>query len=332
MYALFRHLIAEYGLGAYFRENKSEFTFTCLNGSQIILQGLDDVEKIKSIFGITDIWVEEASEITEDDYKQLNLRMRGGDHPKRMLFSFNPISRLHWLKEHFFDQARSNVRVTHTTHKDNRFLDTDYRQELEALKDIDPYFYAVYCLGEWGELGNLVFSNYVIESFRYEWDDYDEQTVGVDFGYNDPSAIILLGWKDDELYVHDELYARGLTNTELIDAARNIVIDGDTIMTADSAEPDRISEFQQAGFNMMPAKKGKDSVRHGIDFLKRVKIHIHSERCPSTAREIQEYKWKEDKDGNVLDEPIGYNDHAIAAIRYGIEQRRLARDLEVAWL
>lgn len=319
VFALLNTIITEEGWGSTFNVHKTDMTFTHANGGQILLQGLDDVEKVKSISGITDIWIEEAPEITEDDFKQLNLRLRGGTLPKRIILTFNPINQLNWLKRYFFDIKRDNARITKSTYQDNVFLDEEYKAELEGLIS-DPYFYKVYTLGEWGELGNLVFTDFVIEDFAYTEDDLENVVQGVDFGFNHPSAVVRWGFKDGEVYAFDELYQSGLTNTQLIQAVqefdpehrRNHYI-------ADSAEPARILEFRQAGFFMEAAIKGKGSVRHGIDFLRRHRMHIHKLRCPNLASEVQMFKYKEDRDGNVLDEFVEFKDDAIAASRYAFE-------------
>ena len=131
---------------------------TFRNGSEIIFAGLDDVEKLKSIHGITGIWIEEASEIYEDDFDQLDIRLRD-DCPyyKQIIVTFNPISINHWLKKRFFDRKDTRVRIHESTYKDNRFLKENERQTLEAFKETNPYYYTVYCLGMWGVIGKTYF-------------------------------------------------------------------------------------------------------------------------------------------------------------------------------
>lgn len=323
VWALLDYVHQEMGLSGIVHKGITDFTFTTILGSQIICTGLDDPEKLKSIFGITDVWIEEATELTPDDFRQIDLRLRGGQLHKRIILSFNPVSVLSWVKEEFFDRPKDNAHLSHTTYHDNRYLDEAYREELEKLKDIDEYFYTVYALGEWGLLGNRIFSNYVVEDFDYGEDDLEMTTGGMDFGFNHPSAIERAGFKDGELYIYAEVHERGLINSQLIERA--VALYGDPrdreLIKADSAEPDRIKEFNEAGFDVIGAKKGKDSVRMGIDYLKRLKIHIHRSNCPGIAREFDSYKWREDKDGNVLDEPVGFNDDGIAALRYAVEEQ-----------
>lgn len=317
VYALFEEIIQNNNLSQYFTFNKSEMNISCYTGSKIICEGMDNPDKIKSIVGVTDIWEEEGNELSYDDHKQLNLRMRGGHLPKRIIISLNPVSQLSWVFEHFFQKPKDNVIIHHTTYRDNKFLDDAYKQELENLKDIDQYFYKVYTLGEWGVLGNLIFHNYVIEDFNIKIED---EYFGADFGFNHPSVLLRAGLYDGELYVLDELYLRQRTNQELRQAGE--FWDPDYrwhIYTGDSAEPDRIKEFNDNGWFMEGAQKGKDSVKHGIDFLRRYKIHIHKTNCPNLASEMQTYKYRETRDGQVLDEPVPINDDCISALRYAVE-------------
>ena len=128
------------------------------SGSEILFSGLDDVEKLKSIYNITGIWIEEASELLESDFNQLDIRLRGETASyKQIILTFNPVSALHWLKSRFFDVRREGARVHESTYRDNRFLDDEAKKVLEDFKTTDAYYYAVYCLGEWGVTGKTVF-------------------------------------------------------------------------------------------------------------------------------------------------------------------------------
>lgn len=161
-FALFRQVISAWGLDDLFRVNQTDMRITCeITGNSVIFKGLDNREKIKSITfqkgELTDIWVEEATELDQEDFNQLDVRLRGKGTKKQIVLSFNPIHALHWLKKRFFDQRDERATVLHTTYKDNRFLDADYVQMLEGFRDSDPYYYAVYCLGQWGVYGKTIF-------------------------------------------------------------------------------------------------------------------------------------------------------------------------------
>ena len=161
-YALLKQIITKWNLSKYFKTNESDLRIKCLlNDNEIIFAGLDDVEKLKSITfsrgELTDIWIEEASEIQESDFNQLDVRLRGKGTHKQIMLSFNPIDINHWLKRRFFDNLNENVCIVHSTYKDNNFLDEDYKKLLESYKETDEYYYNVYCLGHWGVLGKTVF-------------------------------------------------------------------------------------------------------------------------------------------------------------------------------
>jgi phage terminase large subunit len=159
-FSLLRGIISDWGMTSIFDVNKTDMTITCkLNGNKIMHAGLDDVEKMKSVHGITGIWIEEASEIEQQDFQQLDLRLRGHTtNYKQIMVSFNPISSLHWLKTVFFDNKKENTTVSHSTYLNNIFIDDAYRQVLEDMKEQDEYYYMVYALGEWGIVGKTIFN------------------------------------------------------------------------------------------------------------------------------------------------------------------------------
>jgi phage terminase large subunit len=162
-FAQLRGQLAEFYPTAGAKINQSDMRIAFPNGSEILFAGLDDVEKLKSIYNITGIWIEEASEITEADYNQLTIRLRGETkYYQQIILSFNPISITHWLKKRFFDRQDPEVRTHRSTYKDNRFLPEKDRQVLEAFRETDPYYYQVYCLGEWGVTGKTVFDGQAV--------------------------------------------------------------------------------------------------------------------------------------------------------------------------
>lgn len=175
-------------------------------------------------------------------------------------------------------------------------------------------------------IGNVVFTNYVIEDFAYDLANFDAVYQGQDYGFNHPFAFELVGTKDGELYIFDEVYKRQRTNGELIEDSRQY-FEGRKILesvqrgttTGDSAEPDRIKEWNQNGWRVIASKKGPGSERFGIDFMKHHRMHIHRERCPGIAAEIPIFKYREDKNGNVLEEFVDFKNDGIAAVRYATE-------------
>jgi phage terminase large subunit len=318
--ALILHIFDEWGLTGLYSYNKADSAIVFYNGSIILFTGLDDVGKLKSIQGITGIWFEEADEGTIDDVTQLNLRLRGQSAvKKRFYLTFNPVSVLHWLKAEFFDKPTHNARTIHATYRDNPYLDDEYRQELESMDD--PYYAAVYREGKWGVLGNVVFTNIIVDDFDYQPEEFENVCYGMDFGFAHASAIECIGFKDGEIYSFDELWGKGWTNQEFIAYAQEKF--GAKLknmqFTADSAEPDRIKEWNQAGVWVRSAQKGTGSVKFGVDFLSRNTWHIHRSKCPNLAREVSSFKRREDRDGNAIDSFVELNDDAIAASRYATE-------------
>ena len=320
-----RKVISENELSKLFKLNKTNMTIRCVNGARIITSGLDDSEKLKSIEGINRIWIEEANEVTEQDYLQLDLRMRGkqnsiGKAGFQMVLTFNPISELHWLKKKFIDVGIENSYILKTTYKDNPFLDRNYIKTLLELKDQDYQYYKIYCLGEWGSLGNLVFSNWEKQDLSDRMDSFDNIYNAIDWGFSsDPTAYVRVHLNKDrkELYILDELYLRERHIDDIAEELKQIGINRE-IITCDSAEPRSIADLVRKGFNAVGADKGKGSLSHGIKWLQGYKIIVH-ESCTNMMNELSTYKWREDSDGNKLPKPLDKNNHLIDALRYALE-------------
>ena len=324
---LMRQIIGQWDMWSVFRSNISSSTLTCIaNGNQMKFVGLDDIEKIKSVTfengPLTDILIEEATEITEVDFNQLNLRLRGlARQPFQMTLCFNPVSDTHWMKRRFFDNPgpkRKEITIHETTYHDNRFLDKAYKEELEALKYEDKTYYEVYALGNWGSIGNLVFRNIEYGKSPYGLLDYDAVYAGHDFGFNHYDAIELIGMKDGVKYSIRELYIRHMTNDEImVENEKRGVLEKWRECICDSAEPKGIKDWSKNGYNVKGAKKGPDSVFATIGWLNKGRWVIDPEACPGLTSEVGSYKWREDKDGNPLDEPVKFKDDAVAACLAG---------------
>lgn len=296
-----------------YMENKTEQVLQLPRRNEIYFRGLDDAEKIKSS-EFNYIWMEEATEFDYEDYLQLKLRLRRATNSVNQMFlTFNPVAG--WTQKQFFEQENDDVAILHTTYVDNPFLDSEYTKMLELLKEQDKAYYQIYTLGEYAKLKNKVYNNYVI--VKDVPAKFDEIVYGLDFGYNNPTACLKVGIKDDDIYILDELYETHLTNEDLIEKLKDFIDNRYDEIYSDT-EPDRIKEIERAGFNIRAAKKAKQKVANGIDLLKRKKIYIH-EDCINTIDEIKNYKYKEDSKGNILDEPVKFKDHAMDAMRYACE-------------
>jgi phage terminase large subunit len=327
-------VISKWGVSHLFNSNKSEMVITCKNGYQILFTGLDDTEKVKSITPkkgvITDIWIEEATETDHQSVKELYKRQRGGraDVPKRMTLSFNPILQSHWIYTEYFnpvawadDQTEYNgddLSILKTWYVHNEFLTEDDIKDL--LNEKDEYYRSVYTFGNWGVLGNVIFTNWRTEDLSDMYNQFTSMRFGLDFGFSqDPAALICTHYdkRTETIYIFDELYERGLTNHMLATEIKSIISSG--YITCDSAEPKSIAELQGYGINAIPAAKGRDSVIHGVQWLQQKNIVI-DKRCVNVRNEFQQYKWREDKNGNALRQPLDANNHAIDALRYAYEQ------------
>lgn len=327
-FALIRRTISDWNLQSLFKINKSDMVITCENGNQIMFAGLDDPEKLKSITfergDLTDIWIEEANEVSEDAFDQLDLRLRGKNKiPFQIGLTYNPVSALHWIKKRFHDAIVPNNINLKTTYLDNKFIDEEYKAKLEALKETSPILYNIYALGEWGVLGNLVYSNYEVREFE---DDFDRHYNGLDWGYNDPAAGLRMGYRDQVIYIIDEFYVTEKDNPELMEVAEKIWNKSDMI-TADSAEPKSIKEWKKEGWRIRGAKKGRDSVRYGIGWIRSHKMVIHP-RCQNFINEIQAYAYRQDRYGNTMEEPVDYKNHNMDCMRYGLEELMRERNID----
>lgn len=305
------------------RVNRSDFEIELPNGSIFIFKGLDDPEKIKSIDGITDIVIEEATELTEDDFTQLNLRLRALVDNLQIYLMFNPISKKNWVYDYFFvRELPLNVKIIKTTYLDNKFLSEEYRQELERLKDRNPAYYRIYCLGEFATLDKLVFPTYTTKIISEEDIKGLKRWIGLDFGYiNDPSALVW-GFIDTvakKIYVTGEYVKRGMRNDEIAETIINLGLHKDKSF-GDSAEPKSIDEIKSKGVNIEPTVKGKDSVIHGIQWIQQYELII-DERCFKVIEELDNYTWQKDKKtGEYINEPVDCFNHTIDAIRYGLNK------------
>lgn len=330
-YAELTGAIYRLGLDKYFECRLSPLQIRCINGNMIIFRGVNDEkqrEKLKSITfqkgKLTDVWIEEATELTQSDFEIIDDRLRG-NLPKGQFYqikmTFNPVNKNHWIKKQFFDRQDENTLTCHSSYLDNRFIDDAYKARMQRRKEVDPDGYRIYGLGDWGEIGGLVLKNWEVADISQNANDYDDVAIGQDFGFNHANAILQLAIKDDDIYILKEIYVYEKDTSEIIDIADKMDLVGK--MWCDSAEPDRIKTWKKAGYKAEGVTKEKTTGQKyqatQIDWLKRRKIYIHPS-CVNTMREIEQWKWKRDEQsGKYLDEPVPFFDDAMAALRYGVE-------------
>lgn len=344
--------ISRMGLSQFYRINRTNMVITnVLNDRQILFCGLDDPEKIKSVTPIDDVihrvWIEEATEIKRDGYKQLTKRLRGktqSNFSKCILLSFNPILKSHWIYKEFFGEWEDNatryqndhygasggkkgtsLSILKTTYKDNLFLTEEDRELLE--NETDPYYYQVYTLGNFGILGHVIFKNWRVEDLSDRIPQFDRIYNGLDFGYSsDPNALIRvhLDKKRKKIYVFDEHYQAGMSDNELVRVLRQKI--GRQYVTCDSAEPKTIDFLAGEGINAIGAVKGSDSINRGIRWLQGYEIIVHV-KCQNFKNEIEQYHWIEDKNGNAMARACDDNNHLIDALRYALNDEILAAEV-----
>ena len=327
-----------------FKESPLEATYLP-TGQKIYFRGLDDPLKVTSITVDTGVlcwmWIEEAYEImSEDDFDTLDESIRGEcPEPlfKQVTLTFNPWNERHWLKKRFFDNHDPDILALTTNYLCNEWLDKADLAVFERMRTNNPRRYAVAGLGGWGIVEGLVYENWKEESFRLvtkaEFEDIPEDErhgcvirdnlltrCGLDFGYtNDPTAspIMFLDKGNRKLYIWDELYEKGLSNEKIYQKLSEMGY-GKERFTGDSAEPKSIDQLKSLGLKIKGAKKGKDSINNGIQWIQELEIIIHP-RCVNFLTEISNYTWGTDKFGNKLNVPIDDFNHLMDGMRYGLE-------------
>jgi len=314
----FFNLLKEQGIYTEANHDKSSSTYR-LRKVEIEFFGLDEPQKVKGR-GRKILWMNEANEFEYEDFMQLNLRTTD-----QIFMDYNPSDEVHWIYDRIL--TRDDCTLIESTYLDNPFLDPALKEEIERLKTEDPDHWIIYGLGKIGRRKERVHTN---------WDLVDEMPLnpdeviyGLDFGYNNPAALVEVAIKDLEIWVDEKLYETRLTNNVLAQRMNDLVTGKHSQIYADCAEPKSIEEISQyrrpdgTGFDIVPAEKGPDSVNHGIKTVNRYKTHI-TKRSANVVREIRRYSWKTNpklspgEPGYVLDDPVKFHDHSMNALRYAI--------------
>lgn len=310
-------IVGDFGFN--FTENKSELTIYISNGSKFIFKGMDDSEKIKSIANITDIVIEEATELSFEDFTQLDIRLRPNLENPQIFIMFNPVSKINWCYKHWFLNNQPNTLIIKTTYLDNKFLNENYKEALQNLINSNKNYYKVYCLGEFVTLDKLIFQDYTVADLSNIDKSKLEFFVGLDFGYvNDPSALICGFYGDNTIYITDEFVKKGMLNSEIAQVikAKNLQKE---IIIADSAEMKSIDEIKKHDIRIKPCKKGAGSILNDIEFILRHNIVIDP-KCINIIEEFDNYTWQRDKiSGEYINTPIDRFNHTIDALRYGLQ-------------
>lgn len=336
-----------------YEQNKSEGKIRLTQTNSIMNFGaLDSISKVRSI-NADMIYIEQAEELQDTEfYTELMLRLGRGEASKRqggysqMLIVVQPEDEEHWIYKRYHEyrdattkyemdkkdaiangkmyksyeeilgEIQARRKKAHFHYSENLKLPKFQRDYYDSLKYEDYELWLRYSAGQWGKLSNVIYPNY--DTVFPKNPHFDFYSFGADFGYNNPSSFLLIGWYDNEAYVIDEVYERKLTNTGLIEKVKDMLFENRLLPEhlstgyGDAAEPDRIEEFRQAG---IPMDKGIKNVTAKITTTKQTRIHIHP-RCVNTIKEIKGYIYKKDSNGVVTDEPAKVNDHSMDALAY----------------
>lgn len=274
------------------------------NNNYMLFASIDDPVKIRST-DFNKIWMEEGNEFTYDDFAVLDMRLSApiGDGGRNSLYiSYNPTDIHGWINTRL--PLRSDVEIIKSTYLDNiKHLPPEYIKALERYREEDPELWAIYGLGEYAEIKELIYKPFIVHDAYPA--GFNDVIYGLDFGFNAETALVEIGIRDLEFYTTELLYETGLTNADLIERLGELIPKDKRLkpIYADCEDPNRITEIYRAGYNCKPCIKGKNSVKNGIDYVKRQRIHTLASNV-NLNRERQGYKWKRDKNGNILDEPV----------------------------
>lgn len=344
-YALFEEIIAEMDLEDYIISTISPMRINFPNGSQIIFKGMDKPAKLKSIHNISIIWIEEASELKYEGYKELLGRARHPNESIHFLLSENPVGKENWTYTHFFKDEvnarfvlddeelykkriiiKDNTYYHHSVADDNLFLPSSYIKQLEELKEYDPDLYRVARRGRFGVNGVRVLPQFEIMSHKEVIAKVGNTPKrylrnGMDFGFvTSFNALIKMAIDDENkyLYIYKEYYKNQMTDDKTSEEIKDVVTK-DELIIADSAEPKTIKFYQQQGFKMIGAIKGPGSRLQNTKKVKRFKKIFCSDECVNTIRELQTLTYKTDKLGNIIEDEFNIDSHTLSAIWYGLD-------------
>ena len=307
----FFDILKKYDLYKEANHNKSNSEYL-LNNNLFEFISLDQPQKVRGRKRDM-LYINEANELYFEDWQQLILRTTD-----KAILDYNPSDEFHFIYEKI--KPRDDAEFFITTYKDNPFLDIETVNEIERLKDLDDNYWKIYGLGQVGSSQALIFRINECNSIPPE---AKFLSYGMDFGFtNDPTTLVAIYQQGDNIYLKELLYQTGLTNRDIDEKLKFHSVERKEIF-ADSAEPKSIEELYRMGWNVKPATKGQGSVNIGIDMMKRYELYVTKDSV-NMIKEFRNYKWQEDKNGNVLNTPVDMFNHTIDAIRYGLYDK-LAR-------
>lgn len=298
----FVDILSKLGIYSEDNHNKTEQIYQ-LNGNTIEFVSADQPQKIRGR-ARTYLFCNEANELTYEAWMQLIMRTEG-----KIVIDYNPSDISSWIYDNVIPRDDADFFIT--TFKDNPFLPKELVDELERLKDADPNYWQIYGLGERGLSQDLIYTHWkTTENMPEE----GETVYGLDFGFNNPSSLVKVVFYDGVAYVKEMLYETKLTTNDLVEKIKGLGLTSYDEIYCDAAEPKTIEEMVRNGFNAKPANK---DVTEGIRTVKGTPLTIHQDSV-HLIKELRGYRWKTDRNGVKLDQPVKFNDHATDALRYAI--------------
>jgi len=298
----FVDILSNMGIYSEDNHNKTDQIYT-LNGNIIEFVSADQPQKIRGR-ARDYLFCNEANELSYEAWMQLIMRTAG-----KTVIDYNPSDLSSWIYDHVIPRDDADFHIT--TFRDNPFLPKELVAELERLKDADPNFWQIYGLGERGLSQDLIYTHFKTTE---QMPSGGEVVYGIDFGYNNPSAVVKVVFHDGIIYAEEVLYESRLTTNDLIDRLKQIGLGGNDEFFCDAAEPKTIEELVRNGFN---AKSANKDVTEGIRTIKGNPLVIQQESI-NLLKELRGYRWKTDRNGMKLDEPTKFADHACDAMRYAV--------------
>ena len=319
-FSFFKDILSKWKLTPFVKIRETDFNIKFPNGSEIIFMGLDEETKLLSLNNIGAIFIEEAFEVPKSIVEQLDLRLRGNINNQQILMAFNPISKNHWLYDFCEVNPPTNFLYTHSTYKDNPFLNAEYVTSLEEMYKRNPAKARIFCDGEWGvDAEGLVITNWRKEEFDAMALAAAglEHRAGIDLGWVDKTAIIdtLYDKENKRIYVFNEFYRSGCQLSDISSAIGDMKLKK-TKIYVDSAEPRSIQYFKNEGINAVACSKGKDSVKAGLMFLQDNEIVVLP-KCQNFITELENFSYiKSKQTGEWTEDTTHEWSHAIDACRY----------------
>lgn len=359
-YSLFRDILDKMGMlednlkagGVQAVTSPMQIRFS--NGSLITFRGMDKPEKLKSLHGVSIVWIEEATEITYDGYKELVGRVREKEASNHFILSCNPVGKENWIYQHYFkaldDEGKEHVKLDeerlyekgtiiknkvyylHSVPTDNPFIPESYIRRLDEMKEYDPYLYDVARLGKFGTVGTRVLPQFEVAEDAKQFVDAvrsigrQYKFIGLDFGFETSYNALVKCAVDDKnkwLYIYDEIYLNHVTDDKFANLPEMQSLK-DELITADSAEPKTISYYRQMGYKMRPCKKFVGSRLANTRKMKRFKRIICSPKCKNTIRELRDLTYKKDAKGNIWYDEFNIDPHTFSALWYALDNYTVA--------